>query len=46
VQCHVPAALPPPGHLAGGDNLPSGDSAWWESYRNRLESAAHEAARR
>ena len=30
----------------GGDNLPSGDSAWWESYRNRLESAAHEAARR
>ena len=29
----------------GGDNLPSGDSAWWESYRNRLESAAHEAAR-
>lgn len=25
------------------DNLPSGDQAWWENYRRRLESAAQEA---
>ena len=34
------------GHRPGNDNLAPGDSAWWESYRNRLESAAQEAARR
>jgi uncharacterized damage-inducible protein DinB len=26
-------------------NLPSGDQAWWDSYRDRVESAAREAAR-
>jgi uncharacterized damage-inducible protein DinB len=26
------------------DNLPSGDSAWWEGYRGRLERVAREAA--
>jgi uncharacterized damage-inducible protein DinB len=27
----------------GNDNLPPGDQAWWESYRNRLERVAREA---
>ncbi|MEU6409223.1 DinB family protein [Microbispora sp. NPDC046933] len=29
----------------GNLNLPSGDQAWWESYRNRLEQTARDAAR-
>ncbi|WP_432933963.1 DinB family protein [Microbispora sp. CA-135349] len=29
----------------GNLNLPSGDRAWWESYRNRLERTAREAGR-
>lgn len=28
------------------DNLPSGDQAWWEAYRDRLEQAARQAAQR
>ena len=28
------------------DNLAPGDQAWWESYRDRLERAAREAAQR
>jgi uncharacterized damage-inducible protein DinB len=28
----------------GNDNLPSGDQAWWENYRNRLEHVAQEAS--
>ena len=28
------------------DNMPSGDEAWWESYRSRLERVAQEASRR
>jgi uncharacterized damage-inducible protein DinB len=31
------------GLRAGNTNLPSGDQAWWESYRGRLERAAREA---
>jgi len=31
------------GLRAGGDNLPEVDQAWWESYRNRLETAAKAA---
>jgi hypothetical protein len=27
----------------GNDNMASGDPAWWESYRDRLEHAAREA---
>ena len=27
----------------GNDNLASGDNAWWEEYRQRLERAAREA---
>ena len=27
----------------GNANLPSGDQAWWEDYRNRLEQAARDA---
>jgi uncharacterized damage-inducible protein DinB len=27
----------------GNDNLPPGDRAWWESYRDRLEHVAREA---
>jgi uncharacterized damage-inducible protein DinB len=27
----------------GNDNLPPGDDAWWEEYRQRLERAAREA---
>ena len=30
----------------GTDNMAPGDEAWWEDYRARLESAAHEAANR
>jgi hypothetical protein len=26
----------------GNDNMAPGDSAWWEGYRNKLESVAHE----
>jgi uncharacterized damage-inducible protein DinB len=29
----------------GTTNLPAGDRAWWESYRNRLQRVAEEAAR-
>ncbi|GIH67179.1 DinB family protein [Microbispora siamensis] len=29
----------------GNLNLPSGDQEWWESYRNRLEQTARQAAR-
>lgn len=29
----------------GRDNLPQGDRAWWESYRNELERVAREASR-
>jgi uncharacterized damage-inducible protein DinB len=33
------------GWRADNDNLPAGvDGAWWEGYRDRLESAAHQAA--
>jgi hypothetical protein len=32
------------GLRAGNDNLAPGDGAWWESYRNRLDSAAKEAS--
>jgi len=28
----------------GNDNMPSGDHAWWETYRNQLEQAARESA--
>jgi hypothetical protein len=28
----------------GQDNLPDGDRAWWESYRNQVERAAREAS--
>ena len=31
------------GFRADNDNLPPGDQAWWESYRDRLERAAGEA---
>lgn len=31
------------GLQAGNDNLPPGDEAWWESYRDRLERIAKEA---
>jgi len=34
------------GLLPGNDNLPSGDRAWWESYRTVLERAAQEAGQR
>lgn len=30
----------------GGDNMASGDSAWWENHRDRLERLAEEAGRR
>jgi uncharacterized damage-inducible protein DinB len=32
------------GLRANNSNLPDGDRAWWESYRNRLETVAKEAA--
>jgi uncharacterized damage-inducible protein DinB len=32
------------GLRADNDNLPDADRAWWESYRNRVETAAKEAA--
>ncbi|NUP15898.1 MAG: DinB family protein [Streptomyces sp.] len=31
------------GALKGRDSLPSGDQAWWETHRDRLERAAREA---
>jgi uncharacterized damage-inducible protein DinB len=31
------------GLRADNDNMASGDAAWWESYRSRLEQAAREA---
>jgi hypothetical protein len=31
------------GLSAGNDNLPSGDEAWWDSYRQLLERTAREA---
>jgi hypothetical protein len=31
------------GFRADSDNLPPGDQAWWESYRDRLERAARES---
>ncbi len=34
------------GHRKENDNLPSGDRAWWESYRAKVERAAKEAAAR
>lgn len=30
----------------GNDNLPTGDQAWWQNYRSRLERAAKEAGQR
>jgi hypothetical protein len=32
------------GWQEGKDNLPPGDKAWWDSYRERLESAARQAS--
>ncbi len=32
------------GLRADSSNLPSGDQAWWEDYRNRLEQAARDAS--
>ena len=32
------------GLRADNSNLPPGDQAWWESYRNKLEAAAKDAA--
>jgi hypothetical protein len=32
------------GLRADNDNLPDGDAAWWEAYRERLERAAREAS--
>ena len=34
------------GLRADNDNIPAGDDAWWEDYRDRVESAAQEASRR
>jgi Protein of unknown function (DUF664) len=34
------------GLWAGNDNLPTGDRAWWEDYRARLQRVAEEAAAR
>jgi hypothetical protein len=31
------------GYRPGNDNMPPGDQAWWQSYRDRLERAAQEA---
>jgi hypothetical protein len=31
------------GFLAGRDNLPPGDQAWWRDYRDRVEEAARAA---
>lgn len=33
------------GHRPGVDNLPPGDQAWWDSYRDKVERAAAEAAK-
>jgi hypothetical protein len=32
------------GISARNSNLPDGDAAWWESYRQRVEEAAQAAA--
>ncbi len=32
------------GWTPGQPNLPSGDQAWWQAYRDRVESAAQQAA--
>ena len=32
------------GLRAGNDNMPSGDRAWWDGYRSRLERAAKDAS--
>lgn len=34
------------GLLADDDHLPSGDPAWWEDYRDKLERVAQEASNR
>jgi Protein of unknown function (DUF664) len=34
------------GLLADDDHLPSGDPAWWEEYRDKLERVAQEASNR
>jgi uncharacterized damage-inducible protein DinB len=34
------------GLLPGNDNLPAGDPAWWDDYRDQVERAAKEAAQR
>jgi hypothetical protein len=31
-------------HRYGNDNMASGDRAWWESYRSRLERVARGAS--
>ena len=31
------------GMMAGNENLPPGDAAWWTTYRERLEATAREA---
>ena len=31
------------GLRSGNDNMPPGDRAWWEGYRQRLEQAARDA---
>ena len=31
------------GHRKGVDNLPPGDRAWWDNYRDQVERAAAEA---
>ncbi|MFC0597271.1 DinB family protein [Streptomyces palmae] len=33
------------GMTDGNDNMPSGDPAWWQGYRDRVERAAQEAGR-
>jgi hypothetical protein len=33
------------GFGADDDNLPPGDQAWWDSYRDQVERAAQEASR-
>ncbi|TDD11885.1 DinB family protein [Nonomuraea deserti] len=34
------------GMQRGNDNLPQGDQAWWEAYRDRVEQVAREAGQR
>ena len=31
------------GMRAGNENLPAGDAAWWQAYRDRVEAAARQA---